>query len=172
MSKPYVYCPRCGEKLEAAMIDGRARNRCPKCERVSYVNPLPEVSTLLVNAKGEVLLVLRKNEPHKNMWCLPMGFVEADENIQDAALRELEEESGVKGRIVRLLDAQTTDDSFYGNMLILCYEVERVDGEIRAGDDAQDARFFSVNDIPELAFKPNEKALEKYWELHKNLSDN
>ncbi len=168
-SKRYIYCPHCGEKVENATIEGRVRQRCLRCEAVFYVNPLPVVSTLLVNAKRQVLLVLRRNEPYKGMWCLPIGFAEVDESIQDAALRELEEETGVKGRIVRLLDAQTVMDSFYGNMLMLCYEVEQVSGKIKAGDDAREARFFPIDDIPELAFKPNEMALEKYRELYGDL---
>jgi len=168
-SKRYIYCPYCGEKVENATIGGRVRQRCLRCEAVFYVNPLPVVSVLLVNAKRQVLLILRKNEPHKDMWCLPIGFVEADETIQDAALRELEEETGVKGRIVRLLNAQTVMDSFYGDMLILCYEVEQIGGEIKAADDAKDARFFPIDDFPELAFESNEKAIRKYKELCRNL---
>jgi len=83
-------------------------------------------------------------------------------------LRELEEETGVKGRIVRLLDAQTEDEPFYGNMLVLCYEVEQVGGGIKAGDDAKDARFFPIADFPELAFESNEKVIQKYQELCKS----
>ncbi len=100
------------------------------------------------------------------MWCLPIGFVEVDESIQNAALRELEEDTGIKGRIVRLLDAQSMNDSFYGSMLILCYEVERVAGQIKAGDDAKDARFFPITDIPELAFSANRKVIDKYHEFY------
>ncbi len=168
-SKRYIYCPHCGEKVESTTIEGRVRQRCLRCEAVFYVNPLPVVSTLLVNAKSQVLLILRKNEPYKGMWCLPIGFAEVDESIQDAALRELEEETGVKGRIVRLLDAQTVDDSFYGSLLILCYEVEQVSGEIKAGDDAKNARFFPINNLPLLAFKSNEKAIAKYQKLYSDL---
>lgn len=169
-NKPYTYCPYCKEKLASNVIDGCKRTLCPVCETVFYVNPFPVVSTLLVNANREILLILRNNQPHKNKWCLPMGFAEVDENIQEAALRELEEETGVRGRIVRLLDAETEDDSFYGNMLVLCYEVEQVGGEIKAGDDAKDARFFPITDFPELAFESNEKVIQKYQELCKTSS--
>ena len=168
-NKPYTYCPYCKEKLESNVIDGCKREHCPVCDTIFYINPLPVVSTLLVNANREILLILRKNEPHKDMWCLPIGFVEVDESIQGAALRELEEEAGIKGRIIRLLDAQTSHDSFYGNMLILCYEAEQVAGEIKAGDDAKDARFFSIADFPELAFEANKKAIREYQELYGNL---
>ena len=164
-SKPQIYCTHCSKKLEVAVIEGRNRKRCRECETVFYVNPLPVVSTLLVNSNREILLILRKNEPHKDSWCLPIGFAEVDESIQGAALRELEEETGVKGRIVRLLDAQTEDNSFYGNLLILYYEVEQIGGEIKAGDDAKDARFFPIADFPALAFESNEKVIRKYQGL-------
>ena len=167
--KPYVFCPHCGRKLENIIVGGRERHHCDECKEVFYFNPLPVVSTVLVNSEREVLLVLRKNEPYKNMWCLPMGFAEIDESIQDAALRELEEETGVEGKIVCMLDAQTTYDSYYGNMLILSYEAGYVRGEIKAGDDAEDVRFFPINDIPKLAFDANEKAIREYQKLHKDL---
>jgi ADP-ribose pyrophosphatase YjhB (NUDIX family) len=165
----YMYCPHCGRELEESIIEQRLRERCPKCERVFYVNPLPVVSCLLVNSEGKILLVLRKNDPHKNMWCLPMGFAEVDENIQQAALRELEEETNVKGRVIRLLDAETAVSSHYGNMVIIAYEVEYVSGEIKAGDDARDVRFFPMNDLPELAFKANLTAVRKYQESYGSL---
>ena len=76
---------------------------------------------------------------------------------------------GIKGHIVRLLDAQTSHDSFYGNMLVLCYEVEQIGGEIKAGDDTKDARFFPMNNIPELAFEANEKAIREYQEYCSDL---
>lgn len=158
----YMYCPHCGRALEQAVIEQRLRKRCPKCERVFYVNPLPVVSCLLVNAEGKILLVLRKNDPYKDMWSLPMGFAEVDENIQQAALRELEEETNVKGRVIRLLDAETEVSPHYGNMLIMAYEVEYLSGRIKAGDDAKDVRFFPINDLPQLPFKANLAAIKKY----------
>ena len=94
-NKPYTYCPYCKEKLENTVTDGHKRERCPICATVFYTNPLPVVSALLVSANREVLLVLRKNEPHKDMWCLPIGFAETDEDIQGSTLRELEEETGL-----------------------------------------------------------------------------
>ena len=164
-----MYCPYCGGELEEAIIEQRLRKHCAKCERVVYVNPLPVVGCLLVNSEGEILLVLRKHDPCKDMWCLPMGFAEVDEDIQQAALRELEEETHVKGRVIRLLDAATEDSSHYGNMVVITYEVEYVSGEIKAGDDAKDARFFPIDDLPELAFKANVTAVRKYQESYGGL---
>lgn len=162
----YMYCPHCGRKAQETMIEDRLRKHCPQCEQIFYANPLPVVSCLLVNPEGEILLVLRKNDPYKGMWCLPMGFAEVDETIQQAALRELKEETSVKGRIVGLLDAETEHDPHYGNMLIITYEAEHVGGEIKAGDDAKDVRFFPINNLPDLAFKANLTAIQKYQQRH------
>lgn len=82
----------------------------------------------MVNERREVLLVQRDKDPYKGMWCLPIGFAESGEEVKDAALRELREESGIKGRIVRLIDVDTVDNDFYGSLAIVTYEV-RASGE-------------------------------------------
>ena len=99
------------------------------------------------------------------MWCLPMGFAKFNEDIEGAALRELAEEAGIKGRIVSLLDVRTSINCYYGNILVVSYVVECIGGELKAGDDAKDARFFPLDSLPELAFETNKKTIEKYKRL-------
>ncbi len=161
-NKRFLYCPFCGGKLTKTIIDQRHREHCPQCGHIAYVNPLPVVSCLLFDQQFRILLVKRKNEPYQGMWCLPMGFAEVDEHIQEAALRELKEETGIQGRIIRLLDADSIDDSYYGHLVILAYEVESVGGKLQAGDDATDAAFFPWDKLPTLAFSANEIAIQKY----------
>lgn len=171
MPKKWIYCHYCGGKLEQVQIDDRIRDRCTQCGAVLYINPLPVVSALLLNSRREILLVKRKNEPYKNEWCLPMGFAEIDENLEQAALRELVEETHVKGQILRLIDIKTLDNYFYGNMAIISYEVAQIGGEIKPGDDALLTQFFHVDNLPPLPFKPNETAIEKFKALYKDLWD-
>ena len=104
MKKQRIYCSYCGNKIISKEQDGKARDYCPTCETFYYENPLPVASTIVVNDQREVLLVKRKKDPYKDMWCLPIGFAETGEEVHEAALRELEEEAGVTGEIIRLID--------------------------------------------------------------------
>ena len=97
------FCYYCGEKLIEKSFQGRMHRYCQNCDRIHYENPLPAVATLVVNNANQLLLVKRSVEPAKGEWCLPGGFIETDESIEEAALRELEEETGIKGTIEGLL---------------------------------------------------------------------
>ncbi|MBW3558900.1 MAG: NUDIX hydrolase [Proteobacteria bacterium] len=89
----------------------------------------------------EVLLIRRGTPPRLGEWSLPGGRIEPGERAVDAALRELEEETGVQAEITGLLDV--IDGLFPGrHYLLVDYAARWVSGEPRAGDDAADARFW------------------------------
>ena len=106
-----------------------------------------------------MLLVKRGILPNKGMWCLPIGFAEMGETIAEAALRELHEETGVVGRVSRLIDAASWSSGFYGDLLVVTFEVEKVSGDETPGDDAEDVAYFPIDQLPPLAFPSNEKAI-------------
>jgi len=107
----------------------------------------------------QVLLVKRKYDPCKGMWAFPGGFVEDDEELEDAAIRELEEETGLKltamqqlhtfGKVGRDPRARTVSVAF-------CTFVESEGQTIAGADDAADAQWVNVHDITELAFDHKE----------------
>ncbi|MEA3479173.1 MAG: NUDIX domain-containing protein, partial [Bacteroidota bacterium] len=114
---------------------------------------------------------------YKGMWCLPSGFAESGESIEAAALRELEEEAGIKGKILDLVDANSAYSYLYGDLLFLTFEVEQTGGKMMAGDDASDVKYFPLDKLPELAFVSNMKAVEKfilnkreYWAIMDSFS--
>ncbi len=166
MKKPMRYCCYCGKDIARRELEGKMRDYCPRCGSIFYENPLPVASTIVVNDRREVLLVRRKKDPYRDMWCLPIGFAESGEEIRDAALRELEEEAGVRGEIVRLIDVDTVENYFYGSLAIVTYEARMTGGSVRPGDDASDAAFFPIGDLPPLAWSSNEKAVGIYVELY------
>ncbi|MBC8402688.1 MAG: NUDIX hydrolase, partial [Candidatus Marinimicrobia bacterium] len=140
------YCFRCGSNIQHKMVDDTLRDYCSHCKTVFYDNPLPVVSAVVVNTDREVLLVLRDREPQAGRWCLPSGFVEVNESIEEAVTRELLEETGIKGKVVRLLDVVSYNDRFYGDLIWVSFEVQLVKGVIKAGDDARAARYYPILD--------------------------
>jgi len=162
------YCPHCGASLAHRETGGLRRQVCDACGSVFYANPLPVAAAVLLNDAREVLLVKRGSTPHKGAWCLPTGFAEAEESIEAAALRELREETGLAGRITRLLSAGSATSAFYGDLLFVCFEVERTGGEERAGDDAEEIAWFAADRVPRLAFPPHEEALARCFDEHRD----
>lgn len=161
MKKQRRYCLYCGGQITKKMEDDVLRDCCSVCHNYFYDNPLPVVSTI-VDEDRHVLLVKRDRAPFKGRWCLPTGFAETGENIETAALRELREETGIKGRINRLLDVDSYKSRFYGDLLFLTFVANRVGGKLAAGDDSAQARFWPISDIPRLAFSSNQRALDTY----------
>ncbi len=145
-----------------AIIGDRERDVCSRCQTVFYQNPLPVAAAVVVNEKREVLLVRRKSDPQRGMWCLPIGFAELNETIEQAAVRELREEAGITGRVLRLLEVDSYQSDFYGDLRIVSFEVEYLSGAPAAGDDAEEVAFHPLANTPPLAFAANEQALRAY----------
>jgi 8-oxo-dGTP diphosphatase len=160
------YCARCGQPVATREVDGRPRVVCPGCETVFYENPLPVAASVLLNERREALLVKRQREPHRGKWCLPMGFAETGETIAAAALRELREEAGVEARVLRLLDVDSSHSGHYGDLLIVTFEMHKIGGHERPGDDAEEVRYFPIEKHPPLAFGSNRKALRACAAAH------
>jgi 8-oxo-dGTP diphosphatase len=159
--KQKLFCNFCGGRLDNAVIEDKQRRVCGACNHVYYENPLPVVSIVVQNARGDVLLVRRAQEPSKGMWCFPIGFAECGETIQEAAVRELKEESGIDGEIVRLLDVMSDRTDTYGEVVVVTFVAEKTGGTEVAGDDACDVAYFPITQLPELAFTSQKQALEK-----------
>jgi ADP-ribose pyrophosphatase YjhB (NUDIX family) len=161
MKKQRKFCLYCGGETIKKNEDNVRRDFCPVCNSFFYENPLPVVSTILEDSR-HILLVKRGKRPSKGLWCLPTGFAESGESIEEAALRELLEETGIKGKIVKLLDVDSYKSRFYGDLLFLTFIVERSGGKLCAGDDCSLAQFWPVNKLPPLAFRSNKRALDAY----------
>jgi hypothetical protein len=97
-----------------------------------------------------------------------MGFAELGETIAAAALRELLEETGVTGRVVRLINAESSYGPFYGDVLVVSFEVEKLLGMEHPGDDAAEVDYFPLDQLPPLAFAHNEKAIGLCADLHRD----
>ena len=151
-------CPVCGNSLNLKIHEDRERMACLKCGWVYYENPLPSAAAFVQNSEGGILLVQRGVEPGYGQWALPSGFIEIDETPEMGCLRELEEETGLEGKIFRLIGVYSQESSLYKNVIIIGYEVE-VFGKLQPGSDSLDAKYFSPQELPEIAFSSHSQML-------------
>ncbi|WP_173922927.1 NUDIX hydrolase [Agromyces sp. Marseille-P2726] len=106
---------------------------------------------VVTDAAGRVLLVLRGHEPQSGRWSIPGGRVEPGETHAQAAAREVLEETGLTVRVVRelgVVELPSTDGTVFEAHDFLA---EVVSGELRAADDAADARWFAPDELPTLS---------------------
>lgn len=161
MQRAANFCPRCGHALHPAEVHGRMRPVCAGCDFIFYFDP--KVAVLVVIVQNEkVLLVQRANDPGKGSWACPAGFVEHDESPEDAAVREVLEETGLVIRVERLLDVFPKKDHGLAD-LVIAYEARILNGTMQAADDAADVRWFGRDELPELVFYPSQTLVGTRW---------
>ena len=126
--------------------------------KYTYKYPRPAVTTDCIvitrEAEPKVLLIVRGDEPFKGCWAFPGGFMNMDETTEQCAIRELEEETGLRVSEVHQIGAYSkVDRDPRGRTVTVAYlaiidEPMAVTGQ----DDAAKAQWFPLSDLPELAF--------------------
>jgi 8-oxo-dGTP diphosphatase len=127
--------------------------------------------------KTKVLLINRGKEPFKGKWALPGGFIDMDEELEDAVVRELEEETGLVGvQLEQMHTFGTVGRDPRGRQISIAFMGIATKGQdtIKAGDDAAKAQWFGIEDLPkDMAFDHNEVvrfAIEKLTERNDRRS--
>jgi ADP-ribose pyrophosphatase YjhB (NUDIX family) len=157
--RDWRHCPRCAAALVRAVPAGDDEERlvCPACGLVLYENPAPTASALVVDAEGRVLLARRGIPPFLGLWDAPGGFIRPGESGEEAARRELREETGLEiavGEVLAILpdtygdDGQTTLNVFYAARV--------VGGEPAPASDVSELAWFAPGALPgpaEIAFR-------------------
>jgi ADP-ribose pyrophosphatase YjhB (NUDIX family) len=158
------FCAWCGSPLIDRVIEGRVRRACTRCAHVVYAHPT--VGAVAAVVRGcEVLLVRRRVEPFRGHWTLPAGYLEIDEEPWETARRETREETGIEIAHVDLLDVLVNLDDHRRRGVVVAYLARPVGGELRAGDDAEEAAYFGLARLPEaLGFANNRRLLQELIE--------
>jgi ADP-ribose pyrophosphatase YjhB (NUDIX family) len=170
----YRFCFRCGGEL----VKRETYFWCPQCNFPFFINPRPTVTAIIVQ-DNKVLLTHRADEPKKGFWDLPGGFINPDERPKEALRRELKEELGAEtdlGPLVVIIpERYGIGTKQYGEngvpTLNIYYEVRLFSGDLKPGDDVDQAQWFSVNQLPKLAFRCDQEALSEYLKQHPKDKD-
>lgn len=135
MKHSELVCPQCGKKIH------------------TFRNPLPTVDIVIYTALREIVLIKRKNPPFG--WALPGGFVDYGERVEDAALREAKEETGLQlnpediaGGLLGVYSDPERDPRQHTISVVY---MARSAGDVKptGGDDAAEAHFFKLDNLPE-----------------------
>ena len=156
------YCAICGRALDEAHDGERKRPYCPDCNRFYYRNPVPAACCFVQRGDDELLFTCRGVEPCKGWWTLPGGFMELGETSEEAALRELHEETGLRASRVRLIGVSTRQGPVADAILVLGYLIEDWQGDLRPGGDVSDLRFFAKHERPEVPFSVHRELIQLY----------
>ncbi|OGY17791.1 MAG: hypothetical protein A2900_06135 [Candidatus Chisholmbacteria bacterium RIFCSPLOWO2_01_FULL_50_28] len=115
----------------------------------------------LAVSDGKVLLIKRGNEPDRGKWALPGGLLDWDEDAEEAVLREFSEEAGLSGRVGKFLGVYSDPRRDTLQRVTVVYEVLIIGGVLQFGDDALEAKWFALDELPRLAFDHN-RIVEDY----------
>ena len=153
------YCSQCGSKNIFSYIDGNNRFHCPQCQTIHYQNPKP-TATLICIKNNKLLLGKRDRDPAKGQWGLIGGFMELNETLDEAALRELYEETQLKGEVINIIGTSSHYNTVFGDILLIGLLVKIDDWTtLKAGDDISQASFFDINNLPKLAFDSHQELI-------------
>jgi 8-oxo-dGTP diphosphatase len=159
----FQYCPVCGARLNTLRLKGNepARLVCELCGFVYYLDP-KVVACSILELNGKVVLLKRDIEPQKGKWVIPGGYVDRGESVKSAAVRETEEECGLKIGIKDLLGVY----SYPGKIpVVIVYVARYLAGDLSPKDETLETGLFSEDRIPwqDLAFQSTVDALKDYY---------
>jgi len=151
MKQRYFFCPKCGGVLEHRNYGDRDRLTCNSCQYIFYENPVVGVAVIVLDQAGRILLG-KRNSSYRGLWCIPCGYVEYDEDVFDAALREFKEETSLEVKINRVFTVQSNFHNPEAHTVGIWFLAEVVSGQLKAQADLDEAGYFELSSLPPLAF--------------------
>ncbi len=163
------YCSECGGKLSYKLIEGKKRAVCLSCGKIHYQNSLPTVVGVVTKEGKKVIgLIKRAIDPEKGKWALPGGFIEKDEGPQEALIREIKEEIGMRGKIQGLIGVYTDESKTYGKVIVIAYQFFTLTDKYPLGKEVKEFKFFIPTQIPPIIFPSHQRIVQDFNKTYRN----
>ena len=137
------------------------RPQCPKCGGVVFVDPKLAV-VVVASGDGGILMVKRDIDPMMGRWSFPAGYVDRGEVVEEAAVREVLEETNVEVELDALLGIYSSPGA---PVVLVAYAASITGGSPVAGDEAQDVGLFPPDSLPALPFPHDDRIVEDWRRL-------
>lgn len=154
----FSYCPMCGSPLVISEIAGQLRPRCFICNFIHFNDPKVAVG-VIATKNGLILLQKRKHNPGKGKWSFPAGYVDAGEKVEQAALREVLDETLVNVSLEGLVGVYSDAGS---PLIFIVYWGVVTGGEPAPGEESLEVGLFPAEAVPPLAF-PHDDQILRDW---------
>lgn len=152
------FCARCGHSLERGTFEGKSLLRCPSCDTFVWSDPKVAVAVVLP-WEGGILLGRRTIDPGLGKWSFPSGYVDRGEVLEEAARREVFEETGLRVRLDGLVGAYSTA----GDPVVLIVYAGAVEfGTPSAGPEVGELRAFDPDALPAMAFDHDDRIIRDW----------
>ncbi len=161
------FCSQCGQPVTQRIPDGDNRPRfvCDNCDIIHYQNPNIVAGCLPVYG-DKILLCKRAIEPRYGLWTLPAGYMENNETVEQAAIRESQEEANAN---VELQQLYTVFSLPHANQVYMMFRARLLDENFSAGIESLEVELFDESEIPwdQLAFSTIDYTLKYFFEDRK-----
>ena len=160
------YCNNCGSPFSVKVIENKPREFCLDCKQIYYEQLKVGVGAL-IEQDNKLLLLKRLQQPFMDMWNIPAGYVEIDENPIQAVIREVEEETRLNIEPSGIKDIYFFTDDPRGNGILIVYQCKIRGGKLTESIEASSPSYFRRNDIPERLAGGGHNQAIKAWKEEK-----